>query len=242
MKPRSKSLFHFTSKYEYLVDILANGFWPRYCLEDIEWLGFAGDKEIAFPMVCFCDIPLGRIQYHRKIYGSYGIGISRDWGVKNDVSPVRYVNRNSAVAKLYKSISDSAHQLKNPVERDEFIKIQQQLTPWSKPSSGVMKRGSDEFILDFYQESEWRHVPIPSYIRDTTFVHPERVKAYNDSMRDNHLLRFSFSDVNYIFVQSSIEISNLYDKLYEISRGNADLEFKRIVSRIISLDEYLADF
>lgn len=35
---KSNSLFHFTHKEEYLLDILENGFWPRYCFEDIEWL------------------------------------------------------------------------------------------------------------------------------------------------------------------------------------------------------------
>ena len=35
---KSNSLFHFTPKEEYLLDILENGFWPRYCSEDIEWL------------------------------------------------------------------------------------------------------------------------------------------------------------------------------------------------------------
>jgi len=39
MKPRSSTLFHFTKNEEILFDIMENGFWPRYCLEDIQWQG-----------------------------------------------------------------------------------------------------------------------------------------------------------------------------------------------------------
>ena len=82
MQPRSDTLFHFTKNINTLKNILQNGFWPRYCLEDFNWynaeLGY-----IAYPMVCFCDIPLSRINEHVKFYGDYGIGLTKNWGLTN---------------------------------------------------------------------------------------------------------------------------------------------------------------
>jgi hypothetical protein len=92
MRPRSQSLFHFTNQAESLFDILKAGFWPKYCLEDIGWQNFEKFDYIAFPMVCFCDIPLSRIAEHTGYYGSYGIGLKKEWAEKNALNPVLYIS------------------------------------------------------------------------------------------------------------------------------------------------------
>lgn len=57
----SSTLFHFTPKMEYLLSILQDGFWPRYCVEK----GWGNNYiDFALPMVCFCDIPLAQISEH----------------------------------------------------------------------------------------------------------------------------------------------------------------------------------
>ena len=60
----SNTLFHFTPTAEYLVGILTNEFHPRYCLEKIALVEY--EFELAYPMVCFCDIPLSQIKNHVK--------------------------------------------------------------------------------------------------------------------------------------------------------------------------------
>lgn len=55
-KPESDNLFYFIKNIDYLKNILANGTYPRYCLEDVTWFGV--DEHLACPMVRFCDIPL----------------------------------------------------------------------------------------------------------------------------------------------------------------------------------------
>ncbi|MFU0923178.1 abortive infection system antitoxin AbiGi family protein [Kluyvera sichuanensis] len=82
MKPKSETLFHFTKSSDTLEIILKNGFWPRYCLEDIRWLEFTDVEYVSYPMVCFCDIPLSRISEHVSFYGSFGLGVSKDWAKK----------------------------------------------------------------------------------------------------------------------------------------------------------------
>ena len=53
----ANALFTFMDKFSYLKDILETKLiFPRYCRENIEYLGLNKLPEIAFPMKCFCDI------------------------------------------------------------------------------------------------------------------------------------------------------------------------------------------
>ena len=125
---KSNSLFHFTPKEEYLLDILENGFWPRYCFEDIEWLipkdlknelekqeedNFletltkelvkSNISSIAYPMSCFCDIPLSKITAHTDFYGSFGLGMTKEWGIRKRLNPIFYLSDNSIIPNLIQS-------------------------------------------------------------------------------------------------------------------------------------------
>ncbi|HGF3751173.1 TPA: abortive infection system antitoxin AbiGi family protein, partial [Vibrio parahaemolyticus] len=107
MKPKSQTLFHFTKNLDFVKNILTDGFWPRYCLEDFSWYIHNIDY-IAFPMVCFCDIPLSRIKEHVGFYGEYGVGVTKEWAIANRLNPVSYLSRTSnygsAVNNLFKNI------------------------------------------------------------------------------------------------------------------------------------------
>lgn len=93
----SNSLFHFTDTVKSLKSILINGFFPRYCLED--WRDILSDRlNYAFPMVCFCDIPLSQTRLHTQQYGGYALGMSKEWGEINKINPVLYTYRGSATA------------------------------------------------------------------------------------------------------------------------------------------------
>jgi hypothetical protein len=119
MRPRSQSLFHFTNQAESLFDILKAGFWPKYCLEDIGWQNFEKFDYIAFPMVCFCDIPLSRIAEHTGYYGSYGIGLKKEWAEKNALNPVLYISSKSGLRdSILKSMDFAAEATKNSDEID----------------------------------------------------------------------------------------------------------------------------
>jgi hypothetical protein len=57
LEPKDYRLFHYTPQLECLQDMLAKGIWPRYCVEEFEWL-LEHRIYLTFPMACFCDIPL----------------------------------------------------------------------------------------------------------------------------------------------------------------------------------------
>ena len=83
MAVSSNTLFHFTRDYDTLTKILKGmSFWPRYCQE------FGWNSGFAVPMTCFCDIPLSQIKNHIDTYGSYGIGMSKEFAIKNEINPI----------------------------------------------------------------------------------------------------------------------------------------------------------
>ena len=97
--PRAKSLFHFTKSPEILKSILKNGIYPRFCLET-NWCKYADEEYYAFSISCFCDIPLSRINEHTDSYGHYGLGLTKNWGIKNGLNPVIYFPENGSILKL----------------------------------------------------------------------------------------------------------------------------------------------
>lgn len=102
----SNTLFHFTSQKRHLISILKNGLFVRYSLENYQNL-INNKAEIVFPMTCFCDIPLSHVKRHTKTYGRYAIGLTKDWGMRNKVSPVIYAYPNSETTQTLNYVFDN---------------------------------------------------------------------------------------------------------------------------------------
>ncbi|WP_158600269.1 abortive infection system antitoxin AbiGi family protein [Fibrisoma montanum] len=138
----AKALFHFTGRgeKEVLKKILSNGFRPSYCKEFGECTG-GRITESQIPMVCFCDIPLSSIRSHmlghswehngEKVeaegYGSYGLGMTKEWGKANGLNPVLYFHYddNSTYIKSMvdaQSILYDFFRLYDPLVKQSFSK------------------------------------------------------------------------------------------------------------------------
>jgi len=102
MSVRPQTLFHFTKSLNVLKAILVEGYWPRYCLEDIAWLGTPSASLVSFSTVCFYDIPLSRVAEHVSFYGNYGLGMSKEWAESNNLNPVLYVARQNNLSNCTK--------------------------------------------------------------------------------------------------------------------------------------------
>jgi len=96
--PGSKDyrLFHYTSQLGYLQQMLADGIWPRFCVEEFDWL-FGNGACLAFPMSCFCDIPIPAASAHRNRYGNYALGINKDFADDYDLNPVWYIQDGTTI-------------------------------------------------------------------------------------------------------------------------------------------------
>jgi hypothetical protein len=122
MNPKSNTLFHFAKSRETLKLILKSGFWPRYCLEDVGWLGYYSYEYVAYPMVCFCDIALSRISENVGFYGEFGIGLTRQWAEANGLNPILYVAGENNVTSSFRELNE--HSNKHSVfEQRESAKV-----------------------------------------------------------------------------------------------------------------------
>src|SRR5664280_163726 len=106
MNISTHSLYHYTT-FENLLGIIDNGFNYNYFEEDLPFTTptasffskFNGTDLFRYyqpiACVCFCDLPFDRIDDHKKQYGQYCIGMSKEWAMDNGITPVRYIHKNS---------------------------------------------------------------------------------------------------------------------------------------------------
>ena len=53
----------------------------------------------AYPWYVFVIFPLSQLKDHVKVYGSYGIGMSKDWGRRMGINPILYIHGKSELVK-----------------------------------------------------------------------------------------------------------------------------------------------
>lgn len=256
----ANSLFHFTPKLDYLFSILDNGIHPRFCLEDVS--PFTPEtmaiKEVAQPMACFCDIPLSSIHEHIGKYGQFGIGFTKEWGMKNGISPVMYVYPHAVSSDLVRLIFFKAFltQMKDDIY-DEVIGPIHALKNYFKVSKGKMfKEGKftgQEY--NFYDEREWRFVPVGQltelgnreksarvFLTKEEFLNADMKEYHNMLMADNCTLKFSPDDIRYIFVETENDVIKIIDYLEkEYIKKYPKSDVRLLFNKIISLEKMLSD-
>lgn len=191
---------------------------------------------IAYPMSCFCDIPLSRISEHTAFYGNYGIGLTKDWGLKNKLCPVIYTPPDSSVTKLTDYLFDlwgKEGKEKSSVATNDMI---YQMISLIKPLEGNMIIAGAPVEKAFYQESEWRFVPMNgSMLLENDFAN---FRDQENTRMEQYSLQICPDDIKYLFVKSDHEIPELVDFI------NTDTKLghfphnslKILTTRILSLD------
>lgn len=244
MKPKSETLFHFTKSMDILEKVMLNGFWPRFCLEDVHWLGYEEFDYISYPMVCFCDIPLSRISEHVGFYGNFGLGMTKSWAEKNGLNPVFYVSRTSQVAKSFNTLNHHANQIQDKVELDKSKITIRYLYAFTKPTEGEMVLDGTPVKKIFYQESEWRFVPqnaSPSYLLRSTHDNSDKLNDANKFTQDNCLLKFTPQDIKYVFVNSDSDIPRIMNFIQDKMDNYPASDLKILMSRVVSLESLSLD-
>lgn len=247
MQPKSHTLFHFTKSVDFLKDILRNGFWPRYCLEDAKWYSkYGNDYYIAYPIVCFCDIPLSRVDEHVNFYGNYGIGVTRQWAEANGLSPVLYLRENSFQHEALKQLCGK--NLDSPFYQGSDIHINT-LIANVKPTEGTMLIGDNFVKKEFYQENEWRFsisgdiekIGVRSWISKKEFEDSIFLESENTKTKAQNSLKISPNDIKYLFVKSDSDIPLLVNFIQTELDMYPSHDIKILLSRIISLDTISRD-
>lgn len=179
----ANTLFHFTSQIGFLTSILKKGIYIRHSLETYGKI-INGKNELVLPMACFCDIPLSKVKEHTSKYGFYAIGLSKEWGIKNGLSPVIYTTEKSETANILNQLSSDLSNFFDIYENEgnnkkinlkslpqeiqnsqseKILELSEQLghfLKYIKPYQGKGYSNGKEFKnIRFYDEREWRYVP-----------------------------------------------------------------------------------
>ena len=245
MSARSNTFFHFTKDLNTLTKIISDGFWPKYCLEDISWQKFNGYDFFAFPMVCFCDIPITRIDEHVNFYGKYGIGMSREWGEKNGLNPVFYISGNGPAYNAAHSIVRISKKIDDPDESKNASDIIGDFVAYVKPTRGLMYVSGKPQEKEFYQESEWRYLPksedIIPFMPESDFRNKDRLDQCHELTNNHCMLTFKPEDIRYIILEKDSEIPKMVDHIQNGTTKTSNEE-KILISRFISLESIRHDF
>lgn len=245
MKPRSNTLFHFTEMPATLKLILSNGFWPKYCQEDVSWLRYKDFSYVAYPMVCFCDIPLSRISEHVGFYGYFGLGLTREWALRNGLNPVFYVSNNSPISELFREFNSLSDDGSDSVLNGKLKNNLRHFLMYTKPSAGTMPHVDGERHKDFYQESEWRYVlkdlEVQAYMTEVEFEDSEVRTETNEVTLNKRMLKFKSSDIRYIFVNLDSDVADMVDFILLELGWCSEEDRKILVSKIVSFESISAD-
>lgn len=186
----SNALFHFMKQQSFLDFALQKkALFPRYCIEDVAYLDLMNDgtpfREIAVLQKCFCDIPLHKSTLqteanvvdeetrkpvscdtsHTGCYGKYAVAFSKEWGERQGLQPIHYLNKKSHYVRDLKATffcAISMDELPDDITSDVLTRL-----AFVKPLRGKMERvfeieGTSRNISmykNFYDEQEWRYVP-----------------------------------------------------------------------------------
>lgn len=234
MKVKSKIsaayLFHFTPRKESLINILRNHFMPFYCMERLDYLSLKNNNndyfEMAFPLVCFCDIPNPLQATHRKKFGTYGIGLDKSWGIKNGLTPIIYTHSNTILSSNLKYLVDLYPKLENyGVPKSEILGLRNHISylmmHYKSYEGFAYKKDEkrfDEEITRFYDEREWRYIPLNCNnlklnLERDEYESIDKLKEENEKIQKCNKLTFQLSDIKYLCLNAESEIQSFLNAL-----------------------------
>jgi hypothetical protein len=247
----SNTLIHFTKKLSNLEGILTNNFKIRYCRETI--IANTKNYDLLIPMVSFCDIPFSQIINHIESYGCYGIGLKKDWAIRNGLNPVLYLENNSTLSNnifhhLYDYLTEGKIKISDlTIEekcRFDFIR-------YIKNYEGDLNRIGKKAIKKyrFSDEREWRYVLKPEInhllfanIKKTVLSRISERKEFHSSKIEAEKLFFQPEDINYIIIKKESERDRVISILEKNYTKFPHEQVKRLTSRIISTEQLYTDF
>ena len=246
----SNSIVHFTNSKEALKGILSENFKLKYCREEIP----LNNKSLVIhvPMVSFCDIPFSQVHKHIDSYGCYGIGLTREWAIRNRLNPVIYIQNGSILAQSYlEAVSYFHSERQEEITKDRALAEDQlwEVFRYAKPYEGplLLKTGKKIDSYRFSDEREWRYVP-PISAGCKQFFFPENFhdsdERYNSEIHLARLnLKFDPNDVKYIVIKNDDEIHELIRHLDDVKGekySKRDVEL--LTTRIITAEQIRTDF
>lgn len=200
---------------------------------------------------------------HTDFYGEYGIAFSKEWGEKNNLQPIHYLNEQSLYTKHFAETINDALNTNNV--SDSYVDDILDRLCFIKPLRGIMKRKNKKetgeeieigFQKNFHDEKEWRYVPSRESIRRTNV---ERIVA-NSYLLDMDInsrlstdqykelwLHYNYEDIRYIIVPDISARIDFINTILSISEeqfnSESDIMTQKyiLISKILVLEEIRKD-
>jgi hypothetical protein len=263
-KLSSENLYHYTKRFKLLLSIVENGFEYRRCEEDLPLTGFSGSpfsfpgvvKHLIFPeVVCFCDIPFELVSDHVVQYGEYCIGLTKEWGMKNGITPIRYVHYYTPDLqddKFYNLRSCSA---KLPQHNHSMLSLINEVLVTNGEYEGISQNDFDELpdkwkkiitqmdcefldLIEFTQnyignmrsyEGEWED-RVTKKKSKRRFYDEREWRALKTHPDQTHL-DFEWNDITEIVIKEEgdrAELINLLNRKFQVSKEEAEKKLLHI--------------
>lgn len=242
----SNSIIHFTSSLENLLGIIQDGFRIKHCKETFSLRG--EEETLHVPMVSFCDIPFSQIKNHINSYGCYGLGLSKEWAIRNKLNPVIYVQDNSHLARSYYSLMQFLHSKERAGEIDKSPRsLGLDIVRYIKNYEGVLSRkGRGPVRYRFSDEREWRYVPELIQGQHPVYTEADFAETTADVANASlagRALQFGADDINYIIIAKDDEIRRVAAHLDETKAHTYSVaQAQRLMTRIITNEQIQGDF
>mgnify|MGYP002573155769 CR=1 FL=1 len=251
---QADTLFTFTTRLEYLVNSIKTSMLaPRYCEENIKYLKIPKIKKVAYPMKCFCDINMHKLGIHLEWYGYYGLAFSKEWGMRNGIQPVQYINPDSKLREDF-SIAFSAALSSNTKKE---TRVQSKLKNfilhemlYYKPYEGKIENRNTGKLVNkcFTDECEWRFIPefngleFDLIYTDENMINAGILNKMSDALAEiqSVTLKFDYKDLKYIIVKTLADFKILVDRILLLNLS--DLTTRELISKIIIWDNSKGDF
>jgi len=237
-------LFHFTDK-KGLYGILEKSFSVSYAREKI--IGSRKSTEFAVPMVSFCDLRLSELKNHIDKYGSYGIGLTKEWANDHGLNPVFYVNKDSFFTGDFIKGVEGIFSSIDSIEDGEIFGVAQKSYMGALNAYRYMKNYEGDLTrrngiktrkYRFADEREWRYVPpLGDTLRPFVPINDigsKKQKAKFNREIANLRLRFKPDHIRYLIVESDGEINKLIAHLERAKRKYDRPTVQRLASRILT--------
>ena len=219
---KTNTLFHSIREYESLKNIIKQkGFKASYANEVI------GEFNVKILMVSFSNVALFESKSQID-YGDFSIGLTKQWGMKNNLQPVVYTYEESELGISFMEIiiitgrsvvrmqSDSP--LKNDLVKilDDNINIIQYL-------KNIMVKNKLGTEFSAFNDREWRFVHKhgncnsliweKNFLDNTDFEEYKSPKLNEKPYTNEVVLNFELSDVKYIIVEENSQKREIFDLL-----------------------------
>jgi hypothetical protein len=273
MAVSANTLFHFTNIKGLKGILSSKGFYCQYSDEHFEnILPPRNPYRFSYiPMTSFCDLTIMQLSndsVHRESFGEFGIGLTKDWGIRNRVSPLMYVHKSSQQTRRLHQLIKEIKNLKVKIQgkrsvipvkanskKIELFKertldiidtLEQEMIDsfkFIKPYKGNWHKGKRvKSKLTYYNEREWRYCPLLNeyaVLSSGIKGNKKEKNRINKKLKDD-LLTFDPSDVKFIIIRNNKNINEVAEVIEKMNVD--DFEKNLLITKIITFEKIHEDF